>query len=281
MKNQALQSGLLQVVGTPIGNLSDISERAKKALAGADLVACEDTRRCGQLYRLLGITTPKMVSFYKENEGVKAAGIVKALLDGKTVVLVSDGGMPGVSDPGAGLVLAARKALVRVEVIPGASAVVTAVAGSGFEGGFVFVGFPERKEKALKAQLDGLKNQVLTLVFYESPQRVEATVDAMLEVWGNREAWLARELTKMHEEWLGQGLAEISAELKARGGVKGECVLVVKGGDGRGEAVAIDDKTILAKLKGGMSARDVSVWVAEAEGVSKKVSYARVLGLKG
>lgn len=272
--------GLLQVVGTPIGNLSDLSDRAKQCMAQADLVACEDTRRTGQLYRLLGLTAPKMVSCYKENEAARSAQIVAALHEGKTVVLVSDGGMPGVSDPGADLVAAVRKAGIRIEVIPGPSAVVAAVAGSGFFGGFMFVGFPERKAVALGKQLQALKNSPLTLVFYESPQRVEATVKAMVDVFGSgREAWLARELTKLHEEWIGATVGEIADVLATRD-VKGECVLVVKGSDTVEEVPEIDDKAILAKLKGGMSAKDTAAWLADAGGISKKDAYARVQGLK-
>ena len=270
---------MLQVVGTPIGNLSDMTERGRKALEIADLVACEDTRRCGQLYRLLGLNAPKMVSVYKENEGARIAGLVKELRDGKTVVLVSDGGMPGISDPGARLVAAVRAAGVRVEVIPGPSAVVTAVAGSGFEGGFVFVGFPERKMVALTKQIEKFKHETNMLVFYESPQRVTDTVEVLKQVLGNREAWLARELTKMHEEWLGPDLDSISSALSVRE-VKGECVLVVKGGDGAVEAVALDDKDIISRLEGGESVKDAAAWVADVSGVSKKEAYARVQALK-
>ncbi len=280
MKNQ-VHAGVLRVVGTPIGNLGDMSERGRQALAEADLLACEDTRRSGQLYRLLGVKAPKMISFYKENEGFKTAGVVDVLLQGKNVVLVSDGGMPGVSDPGAVLVAAARKAGVRVEVIPGPSAVVTAVAGCGFEGGFVFVGFPERKAKALKMQLQAFAGEGRMLVFYESPQRVHATVDMMAEVFGaEREAWLARELTKMHEEWIGPDLGSIASQIAGRD-VKGECVLVVKGREGAVEVESVDDAAIEVKLKAGGSVKDVAAWVAEVEGVSKKDAYARVQGLKG
>ncbi|RYG58191.1 MAG: 16S rRNA (cytidine(1402)-2'-O)-methyltransferase [Alphaproteobacteria bacterium] len=280
MKNQ-VDSGVLRVVGTPIGNLGDMSERARQALVEAEFIACEDTRRSGQLLRLLGIKAPRMMSFYKENEGFKTAGVVDMVAQGKNVVLVSDGGMPGVSDPGAVLVAAMRKAGLRVEVIPGPSAVVTAVAGSGFEGGFVFAGFPERKAKALKTQIEALRGEGRTLVFYESPQRVAATVAIMAEVFGaEREAWLARELTKMHEEWIGPDLGSLAAVLAARD-VKGECVLVVKGGDGVVEVEGVEDAAIVKKLKAGGSVKDVAAWVAELEGGSKKDAYARVQGLKG
>jgi len=275
--------GVLQVVGTPLGNLADLSPRATAALAGADVVACEDTRRCGQLYRLLGLKAPRMVSCYKENEKARLTALVAEIAAGKRVVLVSDGGMPGISDPGAQVVAAVRAAGRRVEVIPGPSAVATAVAGSGFEGGFVFVGFPERKDKALREQLAGLRAEVRMLVFYESPQRVAATVAVALEVLGNRPAWLARELTKLHEEWLGPDLATLSADLAARGGVKGECVLVIRGEEAGAKDVnapAVTDDALRASLAGGESVKALAGWVAEVEGVTKRAAYARVQALK-
>ncbi len=275
----AVSGGVLQVVGTPIGNLADMSPRAGEAMEKADLIACEDTRRTGQLLRLLGLKTPKMVSCYKENEGARMAQIVAEIAAGKRVVLVSDGGMPGISDPGAKVVAAVRAAGLRVEVIPGPSAVATAVAGSGFDGGFVFAGFPERKDKALRVQLAGLAAEERTLVFYESPQRVEDTVAVALDVWGNRPAWLARELTKMHEEWMGPDLASILAEIKVRGGVKGECVLVVAGGQ-RVEAESVDDAAIAARLAAGDSVKTVAGWVADVEKVSKSDAYTRVQTVK-
>lgn len=223
------QTGLLQVVGTPIGNLGDVSGRVMEALKGADLVACEDTRRCGQLYHLLAMKAPKMVSYYKENERGRVAGLVEELRAGKTVVLVSDSGMPGVSDPGAVLVAAAREAGVRVEVIPGPSAVVAAVAGCGFEGGFVFAGFIPRKGKERRAWLGRFGASPEMVVMYESPFRVKETSGDMLKAWGNRKAYLARELTKLHEEWIGPDLEGIHEELVKRGSVKGECVLVIAG----------------------------------------------------
>lgn len=226
---QRVQPGILQVVGTPIGNLGDVSPRVIETLKGAELVACEDTRRCGQLYHLLAIKPPKMVSYYKDNERGRTVGLVQEMLAGKTVVLVSDSGMPGVSDPGAVLVAAAREAGVRVEVIPGPSAVVTAVAGSGFSGGFVFGGFLPRKGKERRGWLERFGSCPEMVVVFESPFRVKETVEDMLKAWGNREARLARELTKMHEEWLGPDLEGILAVLESRNGIKGECVLVIAG----------------------------------------------------
>jgi 16S rRNA (cytidine1402-2'-O)-methyltransferase len=220
---------MLKVIATPIGNLGDISPRAMEALQNADMVACEDTRRTGQLFHLLAIKAPRLVSFHKENERGRLGQIIDALKAGKIVALVSDGGMPGISDPGAGLVAASRAAGIAVEVIPGASAVVVAVAGSGFDGPFTFFGFLPRKGKERKALLARIAAMEEIAVLYESPFRIQDTVEDMLTACGNRPAWLARELTKMHEEWLGPDLASLQATLAKRGGVKGECVLVIQG----------------------------------------------------
>lgn len=271
--------GILRVVGTPLGNLGDMSDRAREALAGADMIACEDTRRCGQLLKLMAVKAPKLVSFHKDNERTKVAEVVRALREGQTIALVSDGGMPGISDPGAVLVAAAREAGLTVEVVPGASAVATAVAGSGFEGGFVFGGFLERKASAVKTQVARLDKAGLMLVFYDSPQRVGDNAKILLEVLGNRKAWLARELTKLHEEWIGADLEAIAARLEA-GDVKGECVWVVERGEGGEEHEAVSDAAIVKKLRGGEGVKAVAAWVADVEGIGKTAAYARVQALK-
>lgn len=274
------KQGLLQVTGTPIGNLGDLSPRAQKALAEAALIACEDTRRTGQLLHLLGIKAPPMVSCFKENETARLTPILKALDQGQSVVLVSDGGMPAVSDPGARVVAAARAGGHRVEVIPGPTAVTTAIAGTGFEGGFTFVGFPERKATALAKQLASLAREPRHLVFYESPNRITATVEAALQTLGNRPAWLARELTKLHEEWLGPDLQTLLETLEARSEVKGECVLVIHAATEADLPVTeITDAEILKKLKSA-SAKDTAAWLADVTGTSKKDAYSRVQALK-
>jgi|GEM_PF-2051329 len=278
------QPGVLRVVGVPIGNLGDVSERVRQALGTATLVACEDTRRCGQLYKLLGLKAPKLVSFHKENERAKVAQLAEAVAGGQDVVLVSDSGMPGISDPGAVLVAAVRAKNCAVEVVPGPSAVALAVSGSGFEGPFVFLGFLDRKAAARRAQLQRVAGLGMTVVLYESPNRVAATLGEVQAVMGNRPAWLARELTKLHEEWLGPDVATIAAEVEARGGVKGECVIVVDGRDSEpgvrdlGQAVANDE--IRARLAAGGSVKDVAAWVASVEGCAKGAAYARVQSVK-
>lgn len=272
--------GVLRVVGTPIGNLGDMGERGREALAGADVIACEDTRRTGQLLKLLAVKAPKLVSFHKDNERAKVEAVMAELHAGKTVALASDGGMPGVSDPGAVLVAAAREEGIAVEVVPGASAVATAVAGSGFEGGFVFGGFLERKAGAVQEQVGRLDRAGLMLVFYDSPQRVGANVAVLREVLGERKAWLARELTKLHEEWIGPDLEAIAVRLTA-GEVRGECVWVIEGARNEGQGTRVGDAEIVQKLRMGEGVKAVAAWVAEVEGGGKTAAYARVQALKG
>jgi 16S rRNA (cytidine1402-2'-O)-methyltransferase len=225
--------GKLTLVGTPIGNLGDISPRAREALAGATTLAAEDTRRARNLLAALGLGAhkngPRLVSYYKDNERGRVPQLVREMQAGERVTLISDSGLPGIADPGAALVAAARAAGLPVEVIPGPCAAALAVAGSGFAGPFLFAGFLPRKGKERRALLARLQASPETIVIYESPFRIKATVADLLAAWGNRPATLARELTKLHEEWLGPDLAAITAALAARAGVKGECVLVVAG----------------------------------------------------
>jgi 16S rRNA (cytidine1402-2'-O)-methyltransferase len=220
---------MLTVIGTPIGNLGDLSPRVRAALEAADVVAAEDTRRAGTLLAGLGIRAPRLLSYYKDNERGRVPQLVREMGEGVKVALISDSGMPGIADPGAALVAAARGAGIRVEVIPGPSAASVAVAGSGFAGGYLFAGFLPRKGKERREMLARLGASAETVVIYESPFRVKDTAADLLAAWGDRPAYMARELTKLHEEWLGPDLASISSELVERGTVKGECVFVIKG----------------------------------------------------
>ncbi|HEX2859541.1 MAG TPA: 16S rRNA (cytidine(1402)-2'-O)-methyltransferase [Alphaproteobacteria bacterium] len=222
-------SGILKVVGTPIGNLGDVSPRVREALEAADVIAAEDTRRIGNLLASLGIGKKRLLSYFKDNEKGRVPQLVREMAEGNlTTVLVSDSGMPAVADPGALLVAAARAAGMRVEVIPGPSAVIHAVAGSGLPGPFVFAGFLPRKGKERREALTRLGTYPESIVVYESPFRVAETAADFAAAWGNRPAWLARELTKLHEEWIGPDLDSIKTTLAARE-VKGECVFIVQG----------------------------------------------------
>jgi 16S rRNA (cytidine1402-2'-O)-methyltransferase len=217
--------GALVIVATPIGNLSDISPRALEALRTADLIACEDTRQTLKLLNHFGIQKP-LVSYHDFNEEKKAAELGEKIRNGSNIAIVSDAGTPGISDPGYRLVRYCRERGLRVLSIPGANAAVTALAASGLPSDeFFFAGFLPSKKGARRDKLDSLRSMRATLIFYEAPHRIEVTLTDLLEVLGDREVCIARELTKLHEEFLFGKLSEIVGKVKALG----EFVIVVAG----------------------------------------------------
>jgi 16S rRNA (cytidine1402-2'-O)-methyltransferase len=223
------EPGTLYVVATPIGNLEDLTLRALRVLGEVDAVACEDTRRTGALLRAHGISTPT-TSYFEQNERWKGERILAALRSGRSVALVSDAGTPGLSDPGFRLVRDARAEGLPVLPVPGPSAAVAALSVSGLPTDrFLFVGFLPPREGARRRALEDLSSVRSTLVFYESPVRATRTLATMAEVLGNREAFLCREATKAHEEYVRGQLLEIAELLAAREAVRGEIVLVVAG----------------------------------------------------
>lgn len=221
-------SGRLRVVATPIGNLEDLSPRAREALASADLVACEDTRRTGRLLAYLGLEK-RLVSVHEHNERQRLPKLVAALEEGQTVALVSDAGTPLLSDPGFLLVREAAARGIRVEAIPGPSAVLAALVVSGLPPyPFTFAGFPPPKAGRRRRFYDKLAALDHTVVVFESPHRLAASLDDAVATFGaDRPAVLARELTKLHEEVLRGTLAELARQIADREAVKGELVLVV------------------------------------------------------
>ncbi len=219
--------GRLLVVSTPIGNLEDLSARARAAFVRADLVACEDTRRTGLLLAHLGIKKP-LISLHEHNERRRLAGLLEALAEGRVIALASDAGTPLVSDPGFLLVREAAAAGIPVEPIPGPSALLAALVASGLPPyPFTFAGFPPPRAGKRRAFYRGLAELPHTLLIYESPHRVLASLEDACAELGDRPAALARELTKLHEEILRGRLSEIAAELASRPAIKGEIVLVV------------------------------------------------------
>lgn len=221
------RTGKLFVIGTPIGNLGDLSPRAAEAFASADAICCEDTRVTSKLLMHLGISKP-LVRCDENVIASRAAGLVDRLLAGETLAFASDAGMPSVSDPGQALVEAAREADVPVEVVPGPSACVTALVSSGIPcEHFFFEGFLGRKHGERVRRLQRLAVVPGALIFYESPHRIAATLDAVAEVFPQRAVAVCRELTKLHEEVLRGTAAELAEALRARGEVKGEIALVI------------------------------------------------------
>jgi 16S rRNA (cytidine1402-2'-O)-methyltransferase len=274
----ASNPGRLVVCATPIGNLGDASPRLAEALAAADLVACEDTRQTGKLLAHLGVRT-RLVSYHEANEASRAARLADEIAGGATVALVSDAGMPAVSDPGHDLIGACLERGIEVEVIPGPSAVLAALVVSGLPTDrFSFEGFPPRKASAREAALAALAGERRTMVFFEAPHRVLATLDAMVAAFGaERRCAAARELTKLHEQVLRGTLAEVRDRLREQG-ERGEFTLVVEGAPEPPEPPAANAVAEVARLvAGGASTRDAVATVAGATGRSRRALYQAVL----
>ena len=226
-EHQTAPEGKLLVVGTPIGNLGDLSPRAADALAGADAVCCEDTRVTAKLLNHLGVRRP-LIRCDENVMAARAAGLIARMQGGEVLAFASDAGMPGVSDPGQVLVEAAREAGVPVEVVPGPTACVTALVASGVPcEHFFFEGFLPRKEGERTRRLALLAGVPGALLFYESPHRAAATLASIAHVLPTREVALCRELTKLHEEVLRAPAPELAKLVAARDNLRGECVIVV------------------------------------------------------
>ena len=218
--------GTLYVVATPIGNLEDVTLRALRILREVSVIAAEDTRRTARILQHYSIST-RTTSLHEHNERSKAPAIIHKLTAGESVALVSDAGTPVVSDPGAALVAAAHAAGIRVEPIPGPSALIAAVSACGFpEREFTFLGFPPPRSKARKDLFLGLVHENRTLVFYEAPHRIRSCLRDMLDVFGDRDLLIARELTKAHESLV---VRPISAQLTDSLEERGEFTLVLRG----------------------------------------------------
>lgn len=232
-------TGRLLLVATPIGNLDDLSPRAVAAFASADLVACEDTRRTGLLLHNLGIKKP-LVSLHEHNERARLAALLAALGEGKTVAVASDAGTPLLSDPGYVLTRAAIAAGHRVEAIPGASAPLAALLVSGLPPHpFTFAGFPPSRSGKRRSFYRKYAALGHTLIVFESPHRILASLDDAVAELGDRPAAIARELTKLNEEVVRGTLSEIRADFAHRDRILGEIVLVI-GGDGEAPEASAD-----------------------------------------
>jgi 16S rRNA (cytidine1402-2'-O)-methyltransferase len=227
-----LTPGTLYLVATPIGNLEDITLRALRTLKECDIVAAEDTRRTGQLLRHFGISKP-LLSYFQFNEAKRSEELISRLQRGDKIALVTDAGSPGISDPGERVVRAAIAAGLRVESVPGPSALVAALTASGLPTEeFHFIGFLPHKSGQRRRELERLHGVAGTLVFYESPYRVEKLLTELNEVFAGRQVVLARELTKKFEEFLRGTPAELIARLQHRS-LKGEVVALVAGAAGQ------------------------------------------------
>lgn len=274
----ASTAGVLYVVATPLGNLEDVTLRAVRVLKEVALIACEDTRRTAHLLKAHGIATPT-TSYFEHNERWKGEKILDVVRRGRSAALVSDAGTPGISDPGYRLVRDARAEGLPVVPVPGPSAVVAALSVSGLPTDrFLFLGFLPSRKGARAAALSGLASVRETLVFYESPVRVVAALEDMIAAFGDREAFLCREATKVHEEYVRCPLSSIGALLASRPEVKGEIVLVVAGAPDAAPASADTvAATFAALVAEGRTRREAVKETARRHALPARDVYAQVL----
>lgn len=272
----------LYLVSTPIGNLEDITLRALNVLKSVDLIACEDTRHTRRLLDHFGIRKPT-VSYHEHNEQARTEELVQRLLSGSSVAIVSDAGTPGISDPAYRIVLAAIEHGIVVTPIPGAVAAIAGLIASGLPtDSFLFAGFLPPKKMARRSRLEELKAERATLIFYEAPHRIRETLADALEVLGDRQASLARELTKLHEQFLRGTLSEIAAHFDDTQ-PRGEMTLVIAGNE-KDNSLPVETSSISEQVErlmlGGLIRNDAIKQAAKSRGLSKRDAYQLMLNEK-
>jgi 16S rRNA (cytidine1402-2'-O)-methyltransferase len=267
-------AGKLYLVGTPIGNLGDMSPRCAQTLAEADFIAAEDTRVSLKLLNHLGIKKP-MVSYYQHNSAYSGEKIISRILAGENCALVTDAGMPAISDPGEDLVKLCTSADIEVIVVPGPCAAISALAVSGLPTGrFTFEGFLAVGRRSRAERLAELKNEKRTMIFYEAPHKLKSTLADMLEAWGDRKISISRELTKIYEETLRFSLSE-AVEYYKDVNPKGEFVIVVEGAAPELKEVSLPEAIIRVNelREGGRSMKDAVKKVSEEMGIPRNELY--------
>ena len=272
-------AGTLYLVPTPIGNLGDISQRMADTLAQADFIAAEDTRVSIKLLNHLGLKKP-MVSYHRHNTDSGGRAVLDRLLAGENCALVTDAGMPAISDPGELLVAQCAERGIPVLVVPGPSAVVSALAVSGLPTGrFTFEGFLSVNKKSRRDHLDEVKDERRTMIFYEAPHKLYATLRDMLDAWGDRRIAIVRELTKIHEEVIRTTLSE-AVQRSKDDPFKGEIVLVIEGATApAAEAYTLEEAVALAKekLEQGLAPSEAAKQAAAESGLAKRDIYRAIL----
>lgn len=272
-------SGILYLVGTPIGNLGDFSPRAVQTLKEADFIAAEDTRVTLKLLNHFSVKKP-MVSYFEHNRRERGEQIVARMLAGESCALVTDAGMPAVSDPGEDLVALCHERGIRVCAVPGPAAFVTALALSGLPAGrFTFEGFLSVNKRSRKEHLASLAGEARTMIFYEAPHKLPATLRDLYAALGDRRIAIVREITKVHEEVLRTTLGQ-AAGAYADGGLRGEIVLVIEGAEAPAQdAVLLEDAVEIARgrMVAGQSASDAARQTARETGLKKGDLYKALL----
>ena len=273
--------GTLYVVATPIGNLEDITLRALRVLKEVDVIAAEDTRHTQILLNHYGIRTP-LTSYHEHNEKTKARQLMSRLERGEQIALVSDAGTPAISDPGYRLAVEAIRGRIPVIPIPGASALTAVLSAGGLPTDrFVFDGFLPAKKQERRARLRALSSETGTLVIYEAPHRLTETLNDLVEILGDRETVLAREVSKVHEEFLRGRLTEVAKQIAGRE-IKGELTLLIGGSRGQSEVSQEQIEKEIRKLKDdGLRVKEIAEILGEKYGYSKKEIYRLALAQSG
>ena len=276
-------SGKLYVCGTPIGHLEDITYRTLRVLNEVDLIAAEDTRHSIKLLNHFEISKP-LTSYFEHNKDSKGIYLINKLLEGENIALISDAGMPGISDPGEDLIKLAIEHNIDIEVLPGATAFVVALVGSGMNTHkFAFEGFLDRDKKLRRSRLEEVKEEERTMIFYESPHRLKDTLKDMLKIFGNREISVNRELTKKYQEVIREDIETVINIFNEKE-AKGEFVLIVEGF--KGEKTLANDYSNLTEreyvevlLEEGISKKDAIKAVCKERKLKKDFVYKQVLDL--
>ena len=276
-------SGKLYICPTPIGNLEDMTYRTIRILNEVDLIAAEDTRHSIKLLNHFEISKP-LTSYHEHNKDSKGGYLINKLLEGENIALISDAGMPGISDPGEDIIKQAIEHNIDIEVLPGATASITALVGSGLETAkFAFEGFLDRDKKVRRNQLEELKEERRTIIFYESPHRLKDTLKDMLKVLGNRRIAVNREITKKYQEIIREDIETVINIFNEKE-VKGEFVLIVEGFKGEKTVQnSYEDLTereyVITLMENGMEKKDAIKTVCKDRKLKKDVVYKQVLDL--
>ena len=276
-------SGKLYICPTPIGNLEDMTYRTIRILNEVDLIAAEDTRHSIKLLNHFEISKP-LTSYHEHNKDSKGGYLINKLLEGENIALISDAGMPGISDPGEDIIKQAIEHNIDIEVLPGATASITALVGSGLETAkFAFEGFLDRDKKVRRNQLEEIKEDRRTIIFYESPHRLKDTLKDMLKVLGNRRIAVNREITKKYQEIIREDIETVINIFNEKE-VKGEFVLIVEGFKGEKTVQnSYEDLTereyVITLMENGMDKKDAIKTVCKDRKLKKDVVYKQVLDL--
>ena len=276
-------SGKLYICPTPIGNLEDVTYRTIRILNEVDLIAAEDTRHSIKLLNHFEISKP-LTSYHEHNKDSKGGYLINKLLEGENIALISDAGMPGISDPGEDIIKQAIEHNIDIEVLPGATASITALVGSGLETAkFAFEGFLDRDKKVRRNQLEELKEERRTIIFYESPHRLKDTLKDMLKVLGNRRIAVNREITKKYQEIIREDIETVINIFNEKE-VKGEFVLIVEGFKGEKTVQnSYEDLTereyVITLMENGMDKKDAIKTVCKDRKLKKDVVYKQILDL--